>query len=397
VLLLSSYHCLLGEFVGGQISLLPAGRKAGQPIPGSAVPEWLATLLRDLPKPGEYRLAAEYTRAIAEFCLERWRVASSAGAPSVEEAGAAFRSTMIAANDLSQRQVDQLCSRTFASPGDLPAWLSETTERFLNLIKPWTPVWYGFTDWALRWCRQNSIETLVFLARDALPFFVAATALEQGRELHLAHVSRAIRTNTLTLSSVLRQPSIALIDSGCYGTCINDLRQRRRDALDGHQPDSLATLLYYSRNPQLFGYLNYLMCPDMLTSPETMDRAAEFVIYAGDLLEALPKPYQYTADDPSMVMPSDLVSFTIAIAALNEMSSFATASTFLDPERMNDAHEQIRPLYRGYQLAAYRDETQNGLLFDDPAPKSLPVPGALAGLDFLEISPQSHIFGTVSG
>jgi hypothetical protein len=379
------------------ISLVPASRKAGYPIPVSAVPEWLMALLRDLPKPSEYRLGAEYTRAIVEFCLERWRVASSADAPSAEEAGGKFRSAMSAANDLSHRQVDQLCDRTFGSQSDLPSWLCETTERFLNIIKPWTPVWYGFTNWALRWCRQNSIETLVFLARDALPFFVAATALEQGHHLHLAHVSRATRTNALTLSSILRQPSIALIDSGCYGTCINDLRQRRRSTIEDHQPDGLATLLYYSRNPQLFGYLNYVMCQDMLTSPETMDGAAEFIIYAGDLLEALPKPYQYTVDDPSMTMPSDLVSFTISIAALSEISSIATASTFLDSERMNDAHEQIRPLYRSYQLAAYRDELRNGLLFDDPAPKGLPAPGALAGLDFLEIPPQSHIFGTVSG
>jgi hypothetical protein len=383
--------------IPGQISLLPTSEKSGSPIPVSAVPEWLAALLRDLPKPSEYRLAAEYTRAIVDFCLERWRVASSAEAPSTEEAGAEFRGAMTAANDLSLRQVGQLCDRTFGSQGDLPAWLAETTERFLTLIRPWAPVWYGFTNWALRWCRQNSIDTLVFLARDALPFFVAATALEQGLHLHLAHVSRAIRANALTLSDVLRQPSVALVDSGCYGTCINDLRQRRRATIEDHQSDGLATLLYYSRNPQLFGYLNYVMCQDMLTSPETMSGAAEFIIYAGDLLEALPKPYQYTVHDPSMVIPSDLVSFTISIAALNEISDIARASTFLDPERMNDAHEQVRPLYRGYQLARHRDELRNGLLFDGPAPKSLPVPGALAGLDFLEIPPQSHIFGTVSG
>ncbi|MEV4318098.1 hypothetical protein [Actinocrispum sp. NPDC049592] len=384
-------------FAPGPVSLVAAGRRPGQPIPVSDVPEWLAALVRDLPKPSEYRLAAEYVRAVVDFCLERWRVASSSEAPSVEEAAHRFRGSMTAANDLSHRQVDQLCHRTFGAQGDLPAWLCETTERFLTLIKPWTPVWYGFTNWALRWCRQNSIETLVFLARDALPFFVAATATEQGRHLHLAHVSRAIRTNALTLGPVLRQPSIALIDSGCYGTCINDLRLHRLAAIEDHEPDGLATLFYYSRNPQLFGYLNYVMCQDMLVSPETMDSAGEFIIHAGDLLEALPKPYQYAADDPAMVIPSDLVSFTISIAALSEMDSIATASTFLDPERLNDAHEQVRPLYRNYQLAAHRDELRNGLLFDGPTPKSLPVPAALSGLDFLEIPPQSHIFGTVSG
>jgi hypothetical protein len=382
-------------YAPGQVSLVPASWKAGGPIPVAAVPEWLTTVLQDLPKSNEYRLTAEHIRAIVDYCLEKWLAAGGAELPSAEEAGAEFRDTMTAAQDLSPRQIDQLCNRTFGVQRELSAWLCDTTERYLNIIKPWTPVWHGFTDWALRWCRQNSIETLVFLARDALPFFVAATALEQGRHLHLAHVSRGSRSNAPAVGSVLREPSVALIDSGCYGTCINDLRLQRR-AIGPTHHDGLATLLYYSRNPQLFGYLNYVMSQDMLASPEAMDAAAEFVIHAGDLLEALPKPYRYTSD-PSMVVPSDLVSFTISIAALSEMGSLAKASTFLGPEWTNSAHEQVRLLYRSYQLAAHGDETRTDLLFDGPAPKSLPAPGTLTGLDFLEIPPQSHIFGTVSG
>jgi hypothetical protein len=64
---------------------------------------------------------------------------------------------------------------------------------------------------------------------------------------------------------------------------------------------------------------------------------------------------------------------------------------------MDDAHEQIRLLYRSYQLSGHRNELRSDFLFDEPTPKSLPAPGALAGLDFLEIPPQSHIFGTASG
>jgi hypothetical protein len=64
---------------------------------------------------------------------------------------------------------------------------------------------------------------------------------------------------------------------------------------------------------------------------------------------------------------------------------------------MNDIHEQVRLLYRTYQLSRHRSELRSDFLFDEPTPKSLPAPGALAGLDFLEIPPQSHIFGTVSG
>lgn len=98
-----------------------------------------------------------------------------------------------------------------------------------------------------------------------------------------------------------------------------------------------------------------------------------------------------------MMEPSDLVSFTISIAALSYISSMAKASTFLDEERMNGMHEQVRLLYRHYQLARNRSELRRDFLFDEPTPKSLPAPGALAGLDFLEIPPQSHIFGTASG
>ncbi|MFI0482834.1 hypothetical protein [Actinomadura sp. 9N215] len=368
-------------------------------IPVSGVHQWLTTLLRDLPKPTEYRYTADYTRAVVGYCLEKWLAArpGDAAAPSVEEAGARFRDAMLAAKDLSEDQVDQVCDRTFGMDDDLQAWLSGTAERFLGLVKPWTPVWLGFTDWALRWCRQNSIETLVFLARDALPFYVAATALEQGLHLHLAHVSRHTSPDAVTANSILGQPAIALIDSGCYGTCISEL-QRRRGALgeNAHQQGA-ATLFFYSRNPRLFGYVNYVMSRDMIASPETMDRAADFVIQAGDLLEALPKPYRYRADDPSMVEPSDLVSFTVSIAVLSEMASLAKASTFLDAERLTDVHDQVRLLFRSYELSGHRSGLRSDFLFDEPTPKSLPAPGALAGLDFLEIPPQSHVFGTVSG
>lgn len=379
------------------VSVDPASGKARGPIPVSGVHQWLTTLLRDLPKPAEYRYTADYSRAVVDYCLEKWLGARSGAAPSVEEARAQFRHAMLSAKDLSENQVDQVCNRTFGMEHDLPAWLCGTTERFLNLIKPWTPVWLGFTDWALRWCRQNSIETLVFLARDALPFYVAATALEQGINLHLAHVSRATRPDAVTMNSILRKPGIALIDSGCYGTCISELQQRRATLFEPAHQEALPTLFYYSRNPRLFGYVNYVMSKDMLTSPETMDRAADFIIFAGDLLEALPKPYQNHAPDRSMVEPSDLVSFTVSIAALSEMGSLAKASTFLDAERLTDVHEQVRLLFRAYELSMHRSELRSVFLFDEPTPKSLPAPGALADLDLLEIPPQSHVFGTVSG
>jgi hypothetical protein len=367
------------------------------PIAVSGIHHWLMTLLQDLPKPAEYQFTADYSRSVVDYCLDKWLASTSGRPPTVEEAGLEFRRTMVAARDLSERQIDQLCSRTFGMQDDLSAWLCDTAERFLSIIRPWTPVWLSFTNWVLRWCRQNSIKTLAFLARDALPFYVAAGALEQGLQLHLAHVSRSNRPDALTLNPILGQPSVALIDSGCYGTCINYLR-KRRNALTGLPAhEGLATLLFYSRNPQLFGYINYVMGKDILDSPEIAHRAAEFIIYAGDLLEALPKPYQYRTQDRSLVEPSDLVSFTISIALLSDISSMARASTFLDAERLSGIHEQVRPLYRNYQLSRHGSELRSGFLFDEPTPKSLPSPDALAGLDFLEISPQSHIFGTVSG
>ena len=222
-------------------------------------------------------------------------------------------------------------------------------------------------------------------------------ATEERLQLHLAHVSRATPADPATVHPILRQPTVALIDSGCYGTCINDLRQLRGTLTGGPGHDGLATLLYYSRNPQLFGYINYIMGKDILAAPEAMHRATDFVIYAGDLLEALPKPYQYCAQDRTLVEPSDLVSFTISIAALSEMSEMAKASAFLETARSNDVYEQVRLLYRGYELARHRLDMRSNFLFDEPTSKSLPAPGALAGLDYLEIPPQSHIFGTARG
>jgi len=392
----------VGEMTVDETVLLEAGRPASgggeARIPVSDVHQWLTTLLRDMPKPTEFRYTADYTRAVVDYSLEKWLAARPGGAvPPVQEAGARFRDAMLDAKDLSELQVDQVCNRTFGLEEDLRAWLCGTTERFLNLIKPWTPVWLSFTDWALRWCRQNSIETLVFLARDALPFYVAATALEQRLHLHLAHVSRATSPDAVTVNSILRKPAIALIDSGCYGTCISELQQRRSALVENAHREGAATFFYYSRNPRLFGYVNYVMSKDMIANPEAMGRAADFVIYAGDLLEALPKPYQYHAHDPSMVEPSDLVSFTISIAALSQMGSLAKATTFLDTERMTDVHEQVRLLFRAYELSRHRSELRSDFLFDEPTPKSVPAHGALAGLDFLEIPPQSHVFGTVSG
>lgn len=366
-------------------------------IPLADVQQWLTTLMRDLPKPAEYQYTADYCHAVAGFCLESWLATRSAAPPSVGEVVTEFRQSMADGSDLSARQIDQLCHRTFSMQRDLPAWLCDTAERFLGFIKPWFGVWLSFTRWALNWCEQSSIGTVIFLARDALPFFVAATALEQGIDVRLAHMSRTTRADTLTMNSILRQPSIALIDSGCYGTCINNLRQRRDALVEPSSAAGLATLLYYSRNPQLFGYMNYVMCKDILASPKTMDCAAEFIIYSGDLVEALPKPYQYHQQDQAMVAPSDLLSFTISVTALSHMRSMAKASTFLDAEGADDMQEQVRLLYRNYQLSQHRSELRSDFLFDEPAPKSLPTPSALAGLHFLEIPPQSQIFGTASG
>lgn len=380
-----------------QDSAYSLGRQTRGQIPVSGVQQWLTALVRDVPKPDEYQFTADYCRAVADYCLENWLAVGSARPSSVGEAMTEFRQAMTVGSDLSEHQIDQVCHRTFSTQRDLPAWLCDTTERFLGVIKPWFLVWLSFTKWALDWCRQNSIGTVVFLARDALPFFVAATALEQGPHLSLAHISRTTRADSLEMNSILRQPAIALIDSGCYGTCINSLRQRR-DALIGPAgPRGLATLLYYSRNPQLFGYMNYVMCKDILISPKAMDCATEFIIYAGDLIEALPKPYKYHSQDRTVVEPGDLLSFTISIAALSHVRSMAEASTFLDTEGTDDIHELVRLLYRNYQLSRHLSELRSGFLFDEPAPLSLPAAGALAGLDFLEIPPQSHIFGTASG
>lgn len=353
-------------------------------------------LLQNMPQLSEYRFTADYFSAVTDYCLATWLASSDSEVPSIDSAISGFRQTMTKTGDLSARQIDQLCQRTFSVQTDFPTWLCGTTERYLGIIKPWIPVWINFTKWALQWCRHNSIDTLAFLARDALPFFVAAIVLDQGPRLYLMHVSRA-QADSLAANSILRQPSVALIDSGCYGTCINSLRQQRDALVNGSDHKGLATLLYYSRNPQLFGYMNYVMARDILASPKTMNSAAEFIVYAGDLLEALPKAYQYKAKNPTMVEANDILSFTVSLAALSEISHMAEASMLLDIEKASDIYDQVRPLYCSYRISRHRTGLCSEFPFDEPTPKALPSFSALAGMNFLEIPPQSHIFGTVSG
>lgn len=384
------------SLVGGGPSFNISRKQAKSPVRVSRAQQWLMLLLRNMPQPSGYRSTADYVSAVTDYCLATWLTSSADKLPSIDSAILRFRQTMTEAGDLSARQIDQLCQRTFSVETDLPTWLCGTTERYVSIIKPWIPVWINFTKWALQWCRHNSIDTLAFLARDALPFFVAATVLDQRPRMYLTHISRA-QGDSLAADSILRQPSVALIDSGCYGTCINSLQRRRDTLVNGTGHKRLATLLYYSRNPQLFGYMNYVMSRDILANPKTMNYAAEFIVYAGDLLEALPKAYQYQATNRTMVEASDILSFTVSLAVLSEISGMAEASMLLDIEQPSDIYDQVRPLYCNYQLSRYRSGLCSGFPFDEPTPKALPSSSALAGLNFLEIPPQSHIFGTVSG
>ena len=183
--------------------------------------------------------------------------------------------------------------------------------------------------WTLSWCQRNNVGQVVFLGRDGLPMHAAARYLQPALgtqlSLHVADVPRALLDSPwldahLARAADFRRPAM-LVDSGCYGTSVTRVANYVSE-LTGQTRD-LAVAFFASRNPRIFGYLNYLMGWHYLAeaSPPHGRGPIDFVIYACDVLESLPKPYQVSVGDKGIQRePAGLGSFVF-------WSSFLGSST----------------------------------------------------------------------
>lgn len=331
--------------------------------------------------------------------------------PTPAQAIEAYCRTLKCDSDLSADQIAEIRTRLFASPrtSSLSAFLETTLQRFEHRVRPWFPIWQAYAGWTMQWCVQNRCRQTIFLCRDSLPFYVLASKwstppVRQSRatpSVRLLHASRRLVRSAefdLHLSRTVRPGDrAALIDTGCYGSIIPELLSKLGDK--GLHTDP-AVIFFFSRNPLLFGYMNYLTSWDLLGAELEASGGSllDFVIYAGDFVEALPKPYRIgglTPDGVPTIQTPDLISFALGSWLLSKLSGSWPQSAN-DPVALRDAALRAS---RDLRTSLAREQgtlrKSPRLLFADTAPKDPPQTPDYRAL--WDIAPQEAVFGTTTG
>lgn len=367
--------------------------------------EWVVNQIDERCRLGCDALGPWACEAIAEHWGHVWEETTGQSRPSPRDALDDFAQSLADEGDLAEEQIVHLCRILWPHSltlGLRDTGLSEIVERFLWRIRPWIPIWEAFTSWVLHWCDQRGRKQILFLARDMLGPFLIARELKASAssrlELWVAHASRR---HDGELSKIIGQnvdhvnpAQVALVDSGCYGTVATHLVDRIQSQ-DGSAQQIPACVFYFSRNPHIFGFMNYLMSPDLLASGEIDPDKADFVIYAGDLLEAVPKPYR-VVDDGSVLNGelTDMLTFILSMATLSEMADHAELRR---PWSISAVRRRAGDLCQTYENAAFNRLLRDSLLFTTTAPKKLPEAYGFADLDFRSFPPQDEVFGAVPG
>ncbi|MYW93726.1 hypothetical protein G3I59_24695 [Amycolatopsis rubida] len=366
------------------------------------IPNWLTSMISRCPTPDTDTAATDWAHT-AQHWIHCWAAAAGRPVPTMYEALDRFVATMRAEGDLSENQIAQVCHAV--DPGRAPSLaegIGAATERFLWRVRPWILPWISFAHWTVSWCTHRQRGHLLFLARDMLTTYLTARRLHQktpsGLDIRLAHASRSDHG---TLSDVLglrtgeqyRPGRVALVDSGCYGTVMSRLAGQLDPA--AVPEDEAACLFFFSRNPRIFGYLNYLLSPSILELDVAGTDVADFVIYAGDVLEAMPKPYRVVRSNGVLTTElQDLLTFCLGMAVLKEVDDFSVAGP---PVTVPQAQRRALELYAAYAHAGRSRMLADSLLFHAPAPQQLPDSYGFASLDYQSFPPQNEIFGSAPG
>ncbi|HZR52169.1 MAG TPA: hypothetical protein VFB06_21980 [Streptosporangiaceae bacterium] len=369
----------------------------------SEVTDWVTDLIERRPRKPVHQLGAERWRLMARHWIRVWQNSTKEPLPLKMETIERFVSTMHAEGDLSQEQINHLCQVILApSAESLDLWLADTIERFMWRIRPWIPLWTSFADWSVNWCMHRRRKQLVFLARDMLSTYLTARKLEgssmNGLDLRVVHACRNTQGAPREVFGLpdpddVTAESVALVDSGCYGTVIGQLAEELTE--DDAESEKPACIFYFSRNPKIFGFINYLVGPAILEEDIIGHDVADFVIYAGDLLESLPKPYHIVRQhDDFVARTQDLLTFCLSMATLSEIRDYVDAGPMISiPQAQRRAHE----LYDTYINAQDNPVLDDSLLFGTPAPKCLPASYGFNDVGYESYAPQDEIFGPVPG
>lgn len=329
-----------------------------------------------------------------ELLTDAWAAQSGRDLPTVQDACRTFRAALVDEGDISPAQVGELATKLCPAPvGDLHDWLADAAERLLLRIRPWIPIWVGFTWWSFEWCRHTKRQQVIFLGRDGLPFYTAAGQFGgDGPRVRLLDAPRRLLGSPLFEShldaSIDCGDPVAFVDTGCYGTVITALARHHNRRC--HDPNAAGTLFLSSRNPRIFGYLNYLMsCRLMLTGPCSAPDPMDFTIYACDVTEALPKPYTVDIGAGGLRrVPADVASFVLSMKVCVEIARYA---------RCHTANPSVDAAVAADELCQMFQNTSSALLLKSCAPKNPPTGPTWNELNISGIPPQSEIFGVTYG
>jgi hypothetical protein len=345
----------------------------------------------------------ELARESVDCLITLWRQWTGCGPRPTDSVRNELAAHLGADGDLTPLQVEVMLARLSpATSLPLHDWLLDCSERLLLRTRPWFPLWWSYTRWLLAWCQDRGYQQLVFLARDSLPLYAAAraapAAIRDGLDLHLLDAPRSLMDSPLLGRHVAAitdwAKPLVVVDTGCYGTMVSWLAEFAARA--GHG-DHVAAAFFVSRNPRIFGYLNYLMGWRYLDDPS--DRGArrspmDFVIYACDILESLPKPYQVAAHESGVSqVPTDLASFALSLRLYAEVTRYVTRTPELGVLEAAYAADQ---LYRGFTHAGEPAGASVALL-DSVAPKNPPPAAVLERIGVTSLAPQNEVFGTLAG
>lgn len=305
--------------------------------------------------------------------------------PSREEAVEQFRRTLEDSPETDQRIREEILASIIGPLGEytMSEWVAVCAKRLHSAVEHWYPLWVGAAQFTLDWCCGSGCRDLVFVARDALPFYAAARALQAGGDWGAVQiqVGHSLRDDDggrqlLFPAGVLRERYLAVLDSGCYGSVAAAL-------LRGREPENTAVVHFVSRNPSIFGYLNQLTAVHALDPSIGSEKIREFTVFALDTVEALPKPYRLErlSDGSVQVVPLDLLSFVLGLSVLEAVTAVSR-----QPPDFSQLQACVDDLCRRY----CKGEALG--LFEGPIVGQAPARSDLHGVEIHAVPPQRDLF-----
>jgi len=189
------------------------------------------------------------------------------------------------------------------------------------------------------------------------------------------------------------------VDSGCYGTLIRSLIVSNHIQDEGKLP---AVFFFHSRNPHIFGYMNYLTFSHYgLFSNSRFHKVnpLDLAVIASDTLEAIPKAYVIRDTFQEHAEVTSLLSFILAISLYADLYQFAQQQA----RRLNfvalnkQASAALRCLWNGYQQRLQGRMSERTMFWIPPTPKWKAGKEWLSSWDLGTLPPQTEIFGVLAG